>query len=336
MTISTTTRKAGPFAGNNVTTSFPFTFKVFADTDLVVVHTDPSEVETTLVLATDYTVTLNPDQDTDPGGTVTLPSALLTGYKLTITSDVPTLQSLELTNGGGFYPAVINDALDRLTILAQQNTEKIGRSVKVPVSSSDDPDNLIDTLLAASSSASVSAASASSSASSASASASSASGSASAAAASAASIDAANLLTKSGNLSGLGSAATARTNLGLGTAATANTGTGSGNVPLVGTKSATDTLAGLVEPRVQIREHAAPTTALAGHHRETPADSSHLGGWCAYCGAIAQAASTILPTPVCIRRGHRDDTFSLPLRTTALATGDRASPFDSRGPPLTS
>ena len=97
-----------------------------------------------------------------------------------------------------------------------------------------------------------------------------------------------------------------------------------------------DALAGLFEPRVQISEHAAPTTALAGHHRETPADSSHLGGWCAYCGAIAQAASTILPTPVCIRRGHRDDTFSLPLRTTALATGDRASPFDSRGPPLTS
>lgn len=41
--------------------------------------------------------------------------------------------------------------------------------------------------------------------------------------------------------------ATARTSLGLGTSSTVDTGTASGEVPLVGTKSATLTLAGLVE-----------------------------------------------------------------------------------------
>ena len=41
-------------------------------------------------------------------------------------------------------------------------------------------------------------------------------------------------LTKSGNLSGLASTSTSRTNLGLGTAAIVDTGTGSGNVPLLG------------------------------------------------------------------------------------------------------
>ena len=34
MTISSTTRIAGPFTGNGVTTVFPFTFKVFANIDL--------------------------------------------------------------------------------------------------------------------------------------------------------------------------------------------------------------------------------------------------------------------------------------------------------------
>lgn len=41
-------------------------------------------------------------------------------------------------------------------------------------------------------------------------------------------------LLKSGNLAGLASVSTARSNLGLGTAATANTGTSSGNVPMLG------------------------------------------------------------------------------------------------------
>jgi hypothetical protein len=37
---STTTRKAGPFTCNGSTTVFPFTFKVFADADLLVTLTN--------------------------------------------------------------------------------------------------------------------------------------------------------------------------------------------------------------------------------------------------------------------------------------------------------
>lgn len=143
MTISSDVRKAGPYNGNGVTTSFPFSFKVFSANDVVVVLTDPVGTETTLTGGTDYSVTLNADQDTAPGGTVEKVSALATGYLLTITSSVPNLQPLDLTNQGGFYPKVINSALDRLTILAQQNAEQIGRSVKVPISSSVTPDSLI-------------------------------------------------------------------------------------------------------------------------------------------------------------------------------------------------
>jgi hypothetical protein len=144
MTISSETRKAGPYSGNDATTEFSFAFKVFAATDVVVVKTvTATEVETTLTNVTDYTVGLNADQDANPGGTVTLPAALATGYTLTLTSDVPMLQAVDLTNQGGFYPSVINSALDRLTILLQQVAEETDRSVKVQISSTTDPDDLL-------------------------------------------------------------------------------------------------------------------------------------------------------------------------------------------------
>ncbi len=144
MTISSEVRKAGPYDGNDVTTSFPFSFKVFSADDVVVVLTDPAGIETTLTgSGTDYSVTLNADQDTAPGGTVEKVSALATGYLLTITSSVPNLQPLDLTNQGGFYPKVINAALDRVTILVQQVSEQVGRAVKTPISSGMSPDELL-------------------------------------------------------------------------------------------------------------------------------------------------------------------------------------------------
>jgi len=134
MTISSQTRQAGPFTGNGVTTAFPFAFKVFAAANLQVVRTTPSGVDSTLTLTTDYTVSLNPDQDTNPGGTVTLPSALTSNWRLTITSGIDNLQPVELTNAGGFYPSVLNTALDRLTILVQQVSNQLGRALKIPIS----------------------------------------------------------------------------------------------------------------------------------------------------------------------------------------------------------
>lgn len=135
MTISSQTRKAGPFVGNDSTTAFPFAFKVFSAADMYVVKTDTDlEVETVLVLNTDYTVSLNADQNANPGGTITLPSALASGFTLTVTSNISPLQQTDLTNQGGFYPSVITNALDKLTILVQQALDSITRSLKLPVS----------------------------------------------------------------------------------------------------------------------------------------------------------------------------------------------------------
>ena len=142
MTISSQNRKAGPFTGNGVTTAFPFSFKVFTASDLLVVRANLTGIETTLVLGTDYAVTLNADQNSNPGGSVTLTGALTSGFLLSITSRVPLTQSTELTNQGGFYPAVINASLDKLTILTQQLNEQVSRAPKVPITSSADASEL--------------------------------------------------------------------------------------------------------------------------------------------------------------------------------------------------
>jgi hypothetical protein len=138
MTISSTTRIAGPFVGNGTASAFPVAFKVFTAGDIDVVRLNTSTgVETTLVLTTDYTVALNIDQDSNPGGTVTLVAGpLATGFTLTITSDIANLQPTDLTNQGGFYPEVITDSFDRATIQIQQLAGDVSRSIKVPLSDS--------------------------------------------------------------------------------------------------------------------------------------------------------------------------------------------------------
>lgn len=145
MTIASTTRKTTPFAGDDISTIFPFTFKAFSSADLKIVKFDTvAETETVLTLTTDYTVALNTDQNTSPGGTITLTSVLAAGYTLTITTDISYLQTLDLTNQGGFYPQVITAALDRLTIIAQQLKESVDRAVKFKISSEYSDFNLPD------------------------------------------------------------------------------------------------------------------------------------------------------------------------------------------------
>ena len=134
MTISSTVRIAGPFIGTSTATVFPFAFKVFTASNLQVVRVDTSTgLESTLLLTTDYTVSLNADQDSNPGGNVTLLAVLATGFNMVITSDIANLQPTDLTNQGGFYPEVITDALDRATIQIQQMADELTRSIKIPV-----------------------------------------------------------------------------------------------------------------------------------------------------------------------------------------------------------
>ena len=138
MTINSTTRKTNALVGNGNTHTYPFAFKVFTDADVLVKKLEVStSIETTLTLGAnnDYIVTLNEDQNGNPGGSITLKQGgnnfnLPSGFQLVITSAVEPLQGTDLTNQGGFYPEVINDALDQAVILHQQQQDELDRSIK--------------------------------------------------------------------------------------------------------------------------------------------------------------------------------------------------------------
>lgn len=132
-------RKAGPFLGAGAIVVCPFAFKVFSAADLVVTKADSLGVETVYALTTNYTVVLNADQDANPGGSVTTVAVLASGSQIVITSNLAQTQPTVLANQGGFYPTVINDALDRLTILVQQLSEKVSRALVTPVSGTVSP-----------------------------------------------------------------------------------------------------------------------------------------------------------------------------------------------------
>lgn len=134
MTVPATDRRAGPFPGTGSITALPFTFKVFEAADLVVTKTDTDGVETTLELTTDYTVSVNGDQDSSPGGTVTPVVAPAVGESITLTSGLSYEQTLDLLTGGNFSPRAIEDAFDRTVIQIQQLAEEKNRTVRAPVS----------------------------------------------------------------------------------------------------------------------------------------------------------------------------------------------------------
>jgi hypothetical protein len=134
MTVSSTTRRAGPFTGNSVTTVFPFSFKVFAKTDVKLLLIDPNGNSTELTLDSQFSVALNTDQNNSPGGTITYPitgTPLVATYQLVVLGDIPLDQTTDITNSGGFYPDVVEAMIDRATIQIQQVEELAGRAIVV-------------------------------------------------------------------------------------------------------------------------------------------------------------------------------------------------------------
>lgn len=149
--------KAGPFNANGALVNFDFDFTCFSSLHVRVVLTNSAGVESDLVLTSEFSVTLNADQNANPGGTVTTVATYATGNKITVVSNVPVAQGLDLTQGGSFNPDNIETALDKAMLVIGQGAEAIARSVRVPVSSSTTPEQLYDNLMAAESSAASSA-----------------------------------------------------------------------------------------------------------------------------------------------------------------------------------
>ena len=146
MTIADTSRKAGPFVGDGQTVSFPFNFRIFSEDQLIVLKSSSASEDVRLSRGIDYRVDLNVNQDVDAGGNVILTSPLAQGANLAILSNVPYSQETIFTNKGGFYPAQLNEALDKSTALVQQLHEKLDRALTVPATQTKTPIELIDEL----------------------------------------------------------------------------------------------------------------------------------------------------------------------------------------------
>ena len=152
MSVQNISRRAGPFVGTGQNANFPFGFKVFRRSDVKVVRSDSGEsdaTESVLKLDTDYTVRLNDDQDTTPGGEVTLTSPLPSEHRLAIISAITPDQLMVLTNHDGFLPTTLNNAHDKAIALIQELKESDARALKTPITSTKTPEELTVELLSA-------------------------------------------------------------------------------------------------------------------------------------------------------------------------------------------
>ena len=116
MTVSTEVDH-NDYTGNGVTTSFPYTFRIFNKTDLMVQVVDLNENISVLILDTDYSVT---GAGSYSGGSVVLSSPLANGWQISISRELPATQETDLRNQGKFFAEVHEDAFDKLTMLIQQ------------------------------------------------------------------------------------------------------------------------------------------------------------------------------------------------------------------------
>lgn len=127
------------FEGNGAATQFPFSFRVWEESQLIVSLTSP-QGETTQ--ATGWTATLS-----DSGGTVSYlhqGAALPEGWKLAIVRNMPFSQGIDLVSGARFDPQVMEDGLDQAAAERQQLLEQLSRAVILPPTSRQSPQEVVE------------------------------------------------------------------------------------------------------------------------------------------------------------------------------------------------
>lgn len=144
MTVSTTTSTASSTVSSGQH-SFSYGFKILAASDLVVTTIDTSGVESAAkVLDTDYVVT---NVGVDSGGNVlfkfntgnasdahydAVDRRPTTGHTVFIKRNIPITQATDYVANDPFPAESHEDALDKLTFVAQQLSTDVGRSLKYP------------------------------------------------------------------------------------------------------------------------------------------------------------------------------------------------------------
>ena len=126
MTVTSTNQKVS-FSGNGSTTVFAYNFKIFAQTDLLVILRSATGTETTQQLTSKYTVS---GVGATSGGNVTMGTAPASGTTLVIQRVQPQLQGLDLVPNDPFPAQSMEDALDKLVFNVQTLNEEVSRSIK--------------------------------------------------------------------------------------------------------------------------------------------------------------------------------------------------------------
>jgi len=129
MTVSSTTVK-NSYSGNGSTTSFNYTFKIFADSDLQVIIRSSTGTETTKTITTHYTVS---GAGNTNGGSVTFTSGNIpaNGETVVLRRNVPQTQAIDYIANDPFPAETHEEGLDRATMTTQQVQEELDRSIKL-------------------------------------------------------------------------------------------------------------------------------------------------------------------------------------------------------------
>lgn len=126
MTVATQQRRV-QYALNGTTTAFPVPFPFPAAADLVVTRTLANGSDIVLALNVDYTVTGGAGS-----GTVTYPAAGASGERLTIKRQIARTQDTDYVPNDPFPADAHEDALDKLTMIAQEDGDELERAIRVP------------------------------------------------------------------------------------------------------------------------------------------------------------------------------------------------------------
>jgi hypothetical protein len=118
------------YVANAGQTVFPYTFRIFAATDLVVERLR-NNTTTTLQLNVDYTVS---GVGNDTGGNVTLTQGAEQDDIIAIVSNQPNQRSTDFTESGDFRAAALNAEFDRIWIGIQQIAQDVSRQITRPLS----------------------------------------------------------------------------------------------------------------------------------------------------------------------------------------------------------
>lgn len=143
MTIAST-YSPPQYTGNAVTIAFAFPFVFFAASELVVDLFDTgtgAAVSPQPVLGGagtyDYTVTGVQDADTGEylaGASITFNTAPPANFRITVYREVVNQQNTSLSNNSRFPAKTVEAALDRRTLIDQQQAEQLGRAIVAPIS----------------------------------------------------------------------------------------------------------------------------------------------------------------------------------------------------------